>query len=54
MSDNLINVYGCFRCQKLAGYLRAEYVTETKQGYEICPICRADLDYFWINLTSMK
>ncbi|MDO8610113.1 MAG: hypothetical protein Q7R95_06165 [bacterium] len=52
--DKLINVFGCFRCLKLAGDLREKYITETKQGYEICPICRADLDYFWLNLTQMK
>jgi len=52
--DNLISVFGCSRCKKLAGDLRAEYVTETRQGYEVCPICQADLDYFWINLIWMK
>ena len=52
--DQLINVFGCVSCKQLAGDLRAQYVTETKQGYEICPLCRADLDYFWLNLTQMK
>ena len=47
-------LYGCFHCKKLAGDLRAEYVTETRQGYEVCPICQADFDHFWINLTRMK
>lgn len=52
--DILINVFGCSRCKKLAGDLRAEYVTKTVQGYEQCPICSGDLDYFWLNLTWMK
>ena len=52
--DTLVNVFGCFRCKKLAGDLRAEHVTQTVRGYEQCPICSGDLDYFWLNLTWMK
>jgi hypothetical protein len=52
--DILINVFGCYRCGQLAGDLRRKFVTETRQGYEICPLCHADLDNFWINLTNMS
>lgn len=52
--EKLINVFGCFKCQKLAGNLRLERMTTTRQGYEICPICSADLDNFWLNLEWMR
>jgi uncharacterized protein YbaR (Trm112 family) len=49
--DKLINVFGCPRCKKLAGDITEKRVV---QGYEQCPECHGDLDYFWLNMTQMK
>lgn len=52
MKEKLINVSGCFRCKKLAGDLRKDGQTRMRQGYEQCS-CGADIDQFWLNLTTM-
>jgi hypothetical protein len=51
--DKLVNIEGCFRCKKLIGDLRSENKTHMSDGYEQCE-CGADIDLFWLNLTTMK
>lgn len=45
------NVLGCFRCKVLASEIKEK---KFKQGYQICPDCKGDLDYFWYNPTTSQ
>ena len=49
---NNITVLRCFRCKKLLGDIPKEEL-RVVQGYQQHS-CRADIDYFFLNLTEMK
>lgn len=51
---NIILVYGCVACEKLAGQLRKENRLQYVEGQAVCKYCRSKLSNFYIDLDTMN